>query len=158
MFSLAVLENKDEKIAASIAKAIKRHAGKLGASVLLSCADKYEYFHGLGADLLIISPDARPDARRTISAKCILMPGALLDSFKAVKSDYVISYGMSPKDTITASSISDDGVQISLQRELVTLKGEIVERQELPLIPLKRSTPERIMTVRGAILLLGLPQ
>lgn len=158
MFSLAVLENRDERIAASIVKAINRHARKFDTSVLLSCADEYEYFHGIGADLLIISPEAKPNTKRTLSAKCILMPGDLIECFKAVKSDYVISYGMSPRDTITASSISDDGVQISLQRELVTLKGEVVERQELPLIPLKHSTPERIMTVLGAVLLLGLPQ
>jgi hypothetical protein len=158
LFTLAVLENRDERIGASIVKAIKKHARKFDTSVLLSCADEYEYFHGVGADLLIISPGAKPDTRRTLRAKCILMPGDLLNSFKAVESDYVISYGMSPRDTITASSISDDGVQISLQRELVTLKGEVVERQELPLVPLKRSTPERIMSVRGATLLLGLPQ
>ena len=144
LFTLAVLENRDERIGASIVKAIKKHARKFDTSVLLSCADEYEYFHGVGADLLIISPGAKPDTRRTLRAKCILMPGDLLNSFKAVESDYVISYGMSPRDTITASSISDDGVQISLQRELVTLKGEVVERQELPLVPSNALLPREL--------------
>lgn len=152
------MENRDEKIAASITKEIKKQSKKYNTSVLVSCAGEYDYLHGVRADLLIISPEAKLNAKKALNAKCILLPGGLLDSLNALKTDYVISYGMSARDTITASSISEDGVLISLQRELVTLNGEIVERQELPAIPLKHSTPERIMSVRGALLLLGLQQ
>lgn len=156
MFSLSVLENKHEKISISILQAIKRHSKKLNDTILIFCSDDYEYLHDMDPDLLVISPEAHIKTNEALKANCILLPGGLLDSIGSVKTDYVISYGMSPRDTVTASSISESGVVISLQRELVTLKGEVLERQELPIMPSKKAKLEHMMAVKSALLLLGL--
>lgn len=52
------------------------------------------------------------------------------------KKSLLISYGMNPLATITASSFNADGEKTSffccLQRSIVTLKGKVLEPQEFP--------------------------
>ena len=67
----------------------------------------------------------------------------------------VVTYGPSPRDTLTFSSLSPGGILLSLQREIVTLAGDRLERQEL-------SVPDRggvLLTLAwaGALLLAGMP-
>ncbi|NLO47788.1 MAG: hypothetical protein GX111_05645 [Clostridiales bacterium] len=157
LFCLAVLESEDEKLAEAVTRLMKKSAKWHNTSVLISCSDKFGFLNTSDIDLLIISPNAHFTKKTDLSAKCILLPGTLLDSLNGVESDYVITYGMSPRDTVTASSISDDGIVITLQRELVTLSGEILERQDLPKMPLRLPPPEKMMVVISALLLIGVP-
>jgi hypothetical protein len=157
MFSLAVLETENEKIAAAIARVFKKNSGKNNISVLILSSDRYAFFKACEFDLLVISPNARLTEKTDLNSGCILIPGTLLDSLNSAGADYAITYGMSPRDTVTASSISDGGIVVTLQRELVTLSGEILERQDLPKLPLKQSAPEKMMSVLTALLLLGVP-
>ena len=67
-----------------------------------------------------------------------------------------VSYGPGPKDTITLSSLEGDKICLAVQRELVTVEGSVVERQELVLpYPAGQETPELFMAQVGALLLLG---
>ena len=65
----------------------------------------------------------------------------------------VVSYGPSPRDSLTFSSLRDGGMLLALQRELVTLTGRRVERQELAL-PVRRE-PLLTLAWAGALLLAG---
>jgi hypothetical protein len=44
MFSLAVLETENEKIAAAIARVFKKNSGKNNISVLILSSDRYAFF------------------------------------------------------------------------------------------------------------------
>ncbi|SMC76748.1 hypothetical protein [Papillibacter cinnamivorans] len=85
-----------------------------------------------------------------------LIPGVHASSVGArIRTKSAVSYGMSPRDTITLSSINDTQTVVALQRELVTLDGAVLERQELPL---KRPLPgsaDDLMAAVGGLLLLG---
>lgn len=52
------------------------------------------------------------------------------------KKSLLITYGLNPLATVTASSVSTDGEKTSflccLQRSIVTLKGKVIEPQEFP--------------------------
>ena len=65
----------------------------------------------------------------------------------------VVSYGPSRRDTLTVSSLRDGGMVLALQREVVTLTGRRMERQELAL-PVRR---ELMLTLAwaGTLLLAG---
>lgn len=63
---------------------------------------------------------------------------------------------MSPRDTITMSSINDTQTVIALQRELVTLDGTVLERQELPLRRRAlHGSADDLMAAVGGLLILG---
>ena len=68
-----------------------------------------------------------------------------------------VSYGVSPRDSLTISSREENILWAALQRELVTVDGQVVERQEFPLT--LRSGEEELSTLAtaGALLLLGVP-
>ena len=64
-----------------------------------------------------------------------------------------VSYGPSPRDTLTFSSLNSQGMVLSLQREVVTLRGSRLDRQELPL-PC-RGDPLTALAWAGTLLLAG---
>ena len=59
------------------------------------------------------------------------------------KKTLVITYGLNPLATVTASSVHTDGEKTSflccLQRSIVTLKGKVIEPQEFPVTLTKNS-------------------
>ena len=68
-----------------------------------------------------------------------------------------MSYGASPKNSLTVSSREEGRLWAALQRELVTVEGRVVERQEFP-IPLFPGMGElAALAAAGALLLLGVP-
>ena len=74
-----------------------------------------------------------------------------------IPSQWVVSFGLSGKDSITVSSLEPDCAVIALLRELVTLNGLVLEQQELPLpIPWAAEAAE-LMVFYGSLLLLGVP-
>ncbi|MEA4934577.1 MAG: hypothetical protein VB071_13495 [Lawsonibacter sp.] len=108
--------------------------------------------------LLVVSPKAAarglelPGACRTV-----LLPGdagSLLDSVRAASA---VSYGASPRDSLTISSRENGKLWAALQRELVTIGGQVVERQEFRLTLAPETEELPALAVAGALLLLGVP-
>lgn len=52
----------------------------------------------------------------------------------------ILTYGLKQKATITASSIEESQVIISIQRAFKDFKGKIIEQQEIPVELVKNST------------------
>ena len=67
-----------------------------------------------------------------------------------------VSYGASPKNSLTVSSRRGERLWAALQRELVTVEGRVVERQEFP-VPFLSHGELASLAVAGALLLLGVP-
>ena len=104
--------------------------------------------------LLVVSPQAAAEGAELPGAcRTILLPG---DAGRMLAAS-AVSYGSSPRDSLTISSREGDRLWAALQRELVTLGGQVVERQEfpLPLGPDGRAMSD--LAVAGALLLLGVP-
>lgn len=107
--------------------------------------------------LLVVSPRAAerglplPERCRTV-----LLPGEL--DATPLRAASAVSYGVSPRDSLTISS-REDGTTlwIALQRELVTVDGRIVERQEFPLALKPEEQELSALAAAGALLLLGVP-
>ena len=106
--------------------------------------------------LVVVSPQAAvrgfPLPRR---CRTVLLPGGMRGTPPQAAS--AVSYGASPRDSLTISSREGDVLWAALQRELVTVDGHVVERQEFPL----RLEPEEeelpALAAAGALLLLGVP-
>lgn len=89
---------------------------------------------------------------RHLACHILLTPGN--ERTDLIDADCVVSYGMSGRNSITLSSIGESECVLSLQRELVTVTGKILERQELPVSCLIGLSKEELMAVFGTLLLL----
>ena len=74
-----------------------------------------------------------------------------------IPAETVITYGLSPRDSLTLSSREGDTLWAALQRELVTVDGQVVERQEFPLRLEPGAGELPSLAAAGALLLLGVP-
>lgn len=108
--------------------------------------------------LLVVSPEVS-DWTGADKAHCkgLLLPGTSGASARLLAATYLVSYGSSPRDTLTFSSLQNGEMLLSLQRELVTLNEEVVERQELVLPFSALYTPLPFLAAVGTLLLMGLP-
>ena len=112
---------------------------------------------GDALDLLVVSPGAMGWAGgASLNCRLVLLPGSAGPLTKGMKVEGAVSYGNGPKNTITLSSLEEGMIGIAIQRELVTVEGGVVERQEL-ILPYggEGEDPELFMARVGAILLLG---
>ncbi len=112
---------------------------------------------GEDLDLLVIAPDATGWAGAgSITCRIVLLPGSAGPMVRGLHVESAVSYGTGPKDTISLSSLEQNKICLAIQRELVTVEGGVVDRQEL-VLPYShaRETPERFMARIGALLLLG---
>ena len=120
---------------------------------------------GLGASsapqhpaLLVVSPKAAvrqpPFAG---SCRTALLPGDTPLPGWQLQAASAVSYGAGPKNTLTLSSREGRRLWLALQRELVTIQGQVVDRQEFPWILGHGSSPQAALAVAGALLLLGVP-
>ena len=96
-------------------------------------------------DLLVVGPGWTGPV--PVPRRVLLTPG------RPGQAPMTVSYGPSPRDTITFSSLTPAALVLALQREVVTLDGRRVERQELP-VPLWR-TPADTLAWAGTLLLAG---
>lgn len=109
-------------------------------------------------DLLCIAPSAQGWAGAgAIDCRMLLLPGGLGPLARGLRCACAVSYGTSPKDTLTFSSLEGDQVCVALQRELVTLPGGVVEQQEWVLPFPVGSDPMDYLAAVGVLLILGLP-
>lgn len=106
-------------------------------------------------DLLLVAPSARAWAGAgVIRCRTTLLPGAALPLARLLKAESAVSYGASPKDTLTISSLEGKQICVALQREIITLDGATLERQEFVLPFSPGEDPERFLGLTGARLLL----
>ncbi|MDD4715397.1 MAG: hypothetical protein PHT34_02445 [Oscillospiraceae bacterium] len=162
--SFGVIEKPDEKIARTIA------AGLEASGVLffgtkehpelwaMELGGELAQFRDSNALLLIFSPKAKTVSEDHLRCRCVLLPGdAAGAASRFLYADCAVSYGMSPRDTITLSSIEEENLSLAIQRELVTVDGKVVEQQEIQLHRNPGLLPETILAAAGALLLLGVP-
>ena len=106
--------------------------------------------------LVVVSPRAAerglplPERCRTV-----LLPGEL--GSVPMRAASAVSYGVSPRDSLTVSSREGGVLWAALQRELVTVDGQVVERQEFPLVLAPGERELSALAAAGALLLLGVP-
>ncbi len=108
--------------------------------------------------LLAIAPDAALDAvPRGLRADSVLLPGDSAPRFALpLFAGQLVSYGFSPRDTLTLSSFTGSERLLCLQRGILTLGGLPLEPQELPLPPaLAALDEEAALFAAGVRLLCG---
>jgi hypothetical protein len=108
-------------------------------------------------DLLVASPDAVGWAGAgKVSCRLLLLPGSAAPLARGMRLEGAVSYGAGAKNTITLSSLEEGRLCLAIQRELVTVQGGVVERQELvlPCVP-QGAPPDLLLAKAGALLLLG---
>lgn len=106
----------------------------------------------------MISPEAVGWAGAgQIHAGTVLLSGAAGPLARALRTERAVSYGTSARDTLTLSSLEGDQICVAIQRDIVTVSGAVVERQELVLpFPPGRSPLPWLCAV-GALLLMDVP-
>ena len=87
--------------------------------------------------------------------RTVLLPGGMGGVLPRAAS--AVSYGVSPRDSLTISSREGNTLWAALQREVVTVTGQVVERQEFPLVLDREGEELPALAAAGALLLLGVP-
>lgn len=105
--------------------------------------------------LLVVSPKAAEQGV-ALPRQCrtALVPGEIAVPLRAASA---VSYGPSPRDSLTVSSRVGDTLWAALQRELVTVEGRVVERQEFSLSLAPGEQTLSALAAAGALILLGVP-
>lgn len=148
MLSVTVREAENESIFQAISQRIKgqRRDIRLTRAPLGSAI--YD------AQVVVLSGTAARNLpkNREIECKILIAPS---DAVPAnAECEYIVSYGMGARDSITASSVSEKECLLALQRDIITLSGEFVDRQEIPVLR-KNFSPEDLMAISGALLVMG---
>ena len=106
--------------------------------------------------LLVVSPKAAEQGI-PLPRQCrtVLLPGEMGGA--PLQAASAVSYGVSPRDSLTISSREGNILWAALQRELVTVDGQVVERQEFPLALEPGEGELAALAAAGALLLLGVP-
>ena len=107
---------------------------------------------GRAWELLVLTPEGcRQLGEGPVRCRELLMPGdcppALLQN---VEAKTVVAYGLSPRDSLTFSSLTEP--VLCIQRALPRPDGAVIEPQELPLPPLPESA-EKMLPLLGLWLL-----
>jgi len=113
----------------------------------------------LQKNLIIVPPkwENAFDAMKKAPQKCriLLIPDTAAGILHFYEADCVVSYGLSDKSTITPSSITEDETVISIQRELPTIDGDLLEQQEIALRRPEGMAVEKFLAAIGALLITG---
>ena len=157
--SLAVFEPPGGKLTQLISDRIQglHRNGETGFAALVSGAPSVR--RGLRPDLLVlpVGVDQLEPLPTGTSCGILLVPGSTADWAAVLSSTDIVSYGMSTQDNVSLSSIDESCVMLSLQRELTTLQGSVLERQEISVQRPRRMSPEDTMVSATALLMLGVP-
>ena len=107
-------------------------------------------------ELLVVSPAAVGWAGASaLSCRTVLLPHAAGPLARSLLAQRVVSYGLSPRDTLTVSSLDEDRASVAVQRELLRPDGGLVERQELVVMRRPGQSAELLLAETGLRLLLG---
>ena len=110
---------------------------------------------GIELDLLVVSPGATGWAGAlALFCHTALLPGGLSALTRSLPTGTILSYGPSPRNTITLSGLHDGRAAVAIQREFPSLSGRSVERQELVLPFDGTITPDLFLAQVGVALLL----
>ncbi|MDY3014262.1 MAG: hypothetical protein SOR61_03565 [Evtepia sp.] len=109
------------------------------------------------ADLLVISPDLREKRVYPTACQALLVPGRLSPLAGNIPARWAVSYGNSPRDSLTLSTLGDNTIGLALQREVVTLEGDCLDCQEILLPREGHTAPFHVLACAGIQLLLGIP-
>lgn len=107
-------------------------------------------------DLLVIGPDL-PQSSGGVGCPIVLLPGTAGPLARRLHSGCTVSYGPSPKDTLTFSSLEGRQICLAIQRELITLAGAVVDQQEVILSLPTDCSPQSFLATAGALLIIGIP-
>lgn len=102
-------------------------------------------------DCLLLGPDAL--MHTAPACRLLLLPGQAAHVAGTAKAAGVVSYGLSPRDSLSLSGTRGGHYAFSVQRELFTVTGGVVERQEL-ILP--RRSPSAMVQMAATLLLLAL--
>lgn len=108
--------------------------------------------------LLVVSPRAAAQGLSLRkSYRIVLLPGEAGGLLSGLGASSAVSYGLSPRDSLTVSSREGGKLWAALQRELVTVDGRVVERQEFPLALPPGAGALPALAAAGGLILLGVP-
>ena len=107
-------------------------------------------------DLLCVAPEATGWAGLgAVDCRALLLPGTAGPLARGLRCASAVSYGTSPRDTLTFSSLEGDQICLALQREIVDVRGGVVEQQEFVLPFPPGLPPSGYLAAAGVLLLLG---
>ena len=107
-------------------------------------------------DLVVLTKANAKLPKAALKCRVLLMPGEVrATELGTITPEWVASYGMSARDTITASSLDPEQPMLALQRELVSIDGFVHEQQEIAVQIGEAENPMQAMAFYGACLLLG---
>ncbi len=106
-------------------------------------------------DLLVVSPDWTGEEGQVCPCRAMLIPGRLAEEAGGLSAGWAVSFGISPKDSLTLSSLGEDTILLALQREVITLTGERLDPQEFSLARGGHTAPCHVLACVGVQLLLG---
>ncbi len=161
MTEVTILDAGSDDIAGKIASGIEEYGGNCG-DLLIRSIRTLNDISTKKTDVLVLSEDAdivHGERKARVSCTILLLPGDRVasgtescdtDIFDA---ECIVTYGMSPKNTITLSSINEETCVLALQRELITTGGDVLERQEIKVKGGMR--PNSLLAVVGTLLILG---
>ncbi|MBQ9460044.1 MAG: hypothetical protein IJU66_08955 [Oscillospiraceae bacterium] len=106
-------------------------------------------------DILGLARGVSGDLQRAVRTRCLLLPGDSGASLlRSIRAEQIVGYGLSPRHTLTLSSLAGEERILCLQRALVTLDGRLIEPQELSLPPeLSALDAEQALLAAGLLLL-----
>ena len=146
MIRLTVIETGGETLSRRIGGLIARRGSTSIITVPHAAPD---------IDILVVSPYCDVTIPDCAGLRCrfLLLPGGVRAGF--TDAQCVVTYGMGVKNTLTLSSIGEDNCILALQREVVTVSGGVLDRQEFKVRA--AGGAEDVLAINGALLLLGLP-
>ncbi|MCQ4866575.1 hypothetical protein [Pseudoflavonifractor phocaeensis] len=137
-------------------EAVRNALGDRGPRVkLLPGAHPADFAEGK-LDLLCVTPEATGWAGLSaVNCRVLLLPGTAGPLARGLRCVSAVSYGTSPRDTLTFSSLEGDQICLALQREIVDVDGGVVEQQEFVLPFPPGLPPAGYLAAAGVLLLLG---
>lgn len=111
---------------------------------------------GCSFDMIVYQCGA-PMADRLISADILICDSRCSpQDIGGFEASSVVTVGLMPRDTLTHSSTLQPGGMASLQREMISLTGEVIRPQEVELQGLEGDITEKL-AVKAAQMLSGRP-
>jgi hypothetical protein len=173
MWCYAVLSEKENKLPDLLADVLKTYGfdvlrinssskGKMrpatDKTIAVVAEDEENSLRALKPHIVIVPPSADLEKytfRKAISCHAAVLPGSTSPGISGrIEGKYLVTYGMSPRDTITLSSTGDT-CMLAIQREIIDLNGVKTDIQEVPLA-MKAENPDHIMAAAAVALLSGM--
>ena len=148
MISIAVAEKRGNELFTLIHGC----AARCGLEAVLLRPDT-----GEKCDVLVMAPSyARKSAilkKLPVACDTVVLPG--LCALETAGARQIVSYGLSPRDTLTLSSMNGGNMVAALLREIVNIGGKRLDRQEIVLPPGNGLNPAGLLAALGALLCAG---